>query len=48
DKGRCGAKEVESSAEEIQAQAKQLAQLLRDASFVVAHTGAGLSTAAGV
>ena len=39
--------EVECSQEQVRAKAKRLATLLRDATMVVVHTGAGLSTAAG-
>ena len=46
-KGRCGAVEVECSPMQMRAKAKELATLIRDAPMVVAHTGAGLSTAAG-
>ncbi|CAM9765731.1 unnamed protein product, partial [Laminaria digitata] len=47
-KGRCGAVEIECSQDQVRAKAKQLAALLRDAPMVVVHTGAGLSTAAGI
>eukprot|EP00904_Undaria_pinnatifida_P005229 jgi/Undpi1/1836/HiC_scaffold_12.g05223.m1 len=47
-KGRCGAVEVECSPRQMRAKAKELTTLIRDAPMVVAHTGAGLSTAAGI
>lgn len=47
DKGRLGGREVELPPEEVKEKAQQLAQLIRGASFVVVHTGAGLSTSAG-
>ncbi|CAM9968978.1 unnamed protein product, partial [Ectocarpus fasciculatus] len=47
-KGRCGAAESEMPHAKVQAEAKRLAGLLRAAPIVVAHTGAGLSTAAGI
>ncbi|CAM9543974.1 unnamed protein product [Ascophyllum nodosum] len=48
DKGRLGEAELESPPHEIKEKAQRLARLLRDASIVVVHTGAGLSTAAGI
>ncbi|CAN0028775.1 unnamed protein product [Scytosiphon promiscuus] len=47
-KGRCGGAEVELPPRKVAAEAKRLAELLKGASFVVVHTGAGLSTAAGI
>ncbi|CAM9384627.1 unnamed protein product [Ectocarpus sp. 12 AP-2014] len=47
-KGRCGAAESEMTHAKVQAEAKRLAGLLRAAPIAVAHTGAGLSTAAGI
>jgi len=49
DKGQCGdevAEEQESSAIVIQ-KAIKIADAVREAGYVVAHTGAGISTAAG-
>ncbi|CAN0081010.1 unnamed protein product [Pylaiella littoralis] len=47
-KGRCGGAEDAISNEKLRTESKRLAQMLRGAPIVVAHTGAGLSTAAGI
>ncbi|KAL2083876.1 hypothetical protein ACEWY4_019394 [Coilia grayii] len=47
-KGVCGIPEVFDSPEELQRKVGELAQLIRDAQYLVVHTGAGISTSAGI
>lgn len=47
-KGRCGLPEKYDSAEEIQGKVRQLAEWVKSSSHFVVHTGAGISTAAGI
>lgn len=49
-KGRCGDEvaEEEESPRSVEAKARALADLVRRAGYCVAHTGAGISTAAGI
>ncbi|KAI9351448.1 DHS-like NAD/FAD-binding domain-containing protein [Obelidium mucronatum] len=49
DKGLCGDKELEETEEIVREKVKKLAQLIRDANGeTLIHTGAGISTSAGV
>lgn len=47
-KGRCGMPEKYDSQEEIREKVKQLAEWVKTSSHFVVHTGAGISTAAGI
>ncbi|XP_033750534.1 NAD-dependent protein deacetylase sirtuin-6-like [Pecten maximus] len=47
-KGRCGLPEKYDSPEEVQEKVKQLAEWVKKSSHFVVHTGAGISTAAGI
>ncbi|XP_071964314.1 NAD-dependent protein deacylase sirtuin-6-like [Antedon mediterranea] len=47
-KGKCGMPEVFDSIEKLDANVKQLAEWISDSQNVVVHTGAGISTAAGI
>jgi len=47
-KGKLGLPETFDSTEVLEKSIKQLAQLIRDAKYVVMHTGAGISTSAGI
>ncbi|KPP57714.1 NAD-dependent protein deacetylase sirtuin-6-like [Scleropages formosus] len=48
DKGVCGLPEVFDSPEQLRCQVAALAQMIRDAKYLVVHTGAGISTSAGI
>ncbi|XP_072524758.1 NAD-dependent protein deacylase sirtuin-6 isoform X1 [Salminus brasiliensis] len=48
DKGICGLPEVFDGAEEFKAKVEMLAQLIRDSQYMVVHSGAGISTSAGI
>lgn len=48
DKGICGLPEVFDNAEELKAKVETLAQLIRDSQYMVVHSGAGISTSAGI
>ncbi|XP_061456746.1 NAD-dependent protein deacylase sirtuin-6 isoform X1 [Rhineura floridana] len=48
DKGKCGLPEFFDPPDELDRKVHQLADLIRDASHVVFHTGAGISTASGI
>ncbi|KAK7492502.1 hypothetical protein BaRGS_00016168 [Batillaria attramentaria] len=47
-KGRCGMPETFDAAEVVETKVKQLADLMRQSAFTVFHTGAGVSTSAGI
>ncbi|XP_021355228.1 NAD-dependent protein deacetylase sirtuin-6-like isoform X2 [Mizuhopecten yessoensis] len=47
-KGRCGLPEKHDSTEEVQEKVRQLAEWVKASSHFVVHTGAGISTAAGI
>ncbi|KAM5190076.1 NAD-dependent protein deacylase sirtuin-6 isoform 4-T4 [Callospermophilus lateralis] len=48
DKGKCGLPEIFDPPEELERKVRELAQLVSRASHVVFHTGAGISTGAGI
>uniref|UniRef100_A0A3B1JUH2 protein acetyllysine N-acetyltransferase n=1 Tax=Astyanax mexicanus TaxID=7994 RepID=A0A3B1JUH2_ASTMX len=48
DKGICGLPEEFDSAEDLKAKVETLAQLIRDSQYMVVHSGAGISTSAGI
>jgi mono-ADP-ribosyltransferase sirtuin 6 len=48
DKGLCGDAELEDNPETIQVQAEELAQMIKNSKRTIIHTGAGISTSAGV
>nr|XP_046263253.1 NAD-dependent protein deacetylase sirtuin-6 [Scatophagus argus] len=48
DKGVCGLPEVFDSPEEIKAKVEILAQLIKESQYFVVHSGAGISTSAGI
>ncbi|KAL8591258.1 hypothetical protein ACOMHN_017582 [Nucella lapillus] len=48
DKGKCGLPETFDSAEAVEEKVQQLAAMVRRSSFTVFHTGAGISTSAGI
>ncbi|XP_058138070.1 NAD-dependent protein deacylase sirtuin-6 isoform X2 [Dasypus novemcinctus] len=48
DKGKCGLPEIFDPPEELERKVRELAQLVWRASYVVFHTGAGISTASGI
>lgn len=48
DKGKCGVPEVEDSADVVDAKIIELASMIAAAKKIVLHTGAGISTAAGI
>ncbi|KAG8594256.1 hypothetical protein GDO81_001131 [Engystomops pustulosus] len=48
DKGRCGLPELFDSPEELNQKVDELADMVRKASNVVIHTGAGISTSCGI
>ncbi|XP_067824159.1 NAD-dependent protein deacetylase sirtuin-6 [Heptranchias perlo] len=47
-KGKCGLPENFDSPEELERKVLELADLVRNASYVVVHTGAGISTSSGI
>lgn len=48
DKGRCGDAEFEEPLEIVSDKVRQLADLIRHSRHCILHTGAGISTAAGI
>ncbi|XP_075060963.1 NAD-dependent protein deacylase sirtuin-6 isoform X4 [Mixophyes fleayi] len=48
DKGRCGLPEVFDPQDELHQKVEELADMIRKASYVVFHTGAGISTSCGI
>ncbi|XP_067331255.1 NAD-dependent protein deacetylase sirtuin-6 isoform X2 [Channa argus] len=48
DKGVCGLPEVFDSADEVKAKVETLAHLIKESKFLVVHSGAGISTSAGI
>ncbi|KAG8014089.1 NAD-dependent protein deacetylase sirtuin-6 [Nibea albiflora] len=48
DKGVCGLPEVFDSPEELKAKVDTLAQLIKESEYLVVHSGAGISTSAGI
>ncbi|KAA8587249.1 hypothetical protein FQN60_016695 [Etheostoma spectabile] len=48
DKGVCGLPETFDSPEEVKAKVETLAQLIKESQYLVVHSGAGISTAAGI
>ncbi|XP_056429938.1 NAD-dependent protein deacylase sirtuin-6 [Hyla sarda] len=48
DKGRCGLPEIFDSPEDLNKKVKELADMVRKASYIVFHTGAGISTSCGI
>ncbi|XP_034470350.1 NAD-dependent protein deacetylase sirtuin-6 [Hippoglossus hippoglossus] len=48
DKGVCGLPETFDSAEEAKVKVETLAQLIKESQFLVVHSGAGISTSAGI
>ncbi|XP_069623959.1 NAD-dependent protein deacylase sirtuin-6 isoform X6 [Ranitomeya imitator] len=48
DKGRCGLPEIFDTTEELRKKVVDLAEMIRKASNVVVHTGAGISTSCGI
>lgn len=48
DKGKCGLPETFDTPEELERKVLQLAELIKQASHVVFHTGAGISTSSGI
>lgn len=48
DKGVCGLPEVFDSPEELKAKVETLAQLIKESQYLVVHSGAGISTSAGI
>ncbi|KAG9480690.1 hypothetical protein GDO78_012252 [Eleutherodactylus coqui] len=48
DKECCGLPEIFDSPEELHQKVKELADMIRKASYVVVHTGAGISTSCGI
>ncbi|XP_077188323.1 NAD-dependent protein deacylase sirtuin-6 isoform X1 [Paroedura picta] len=48
DKGKCGLPEIFDLPDELEIKIHELASLIRDSSYVVFHTGAGISTASGI
>ncbi|XP_078411760.1 NAD-dependent protein deacylase sirtuin-6 isoform X3 [Cetorhinus maximus] len=47
-KGKCGLPEIFDPPEELERKVLELADLVRNASYVVVHTGAGISTSSGI
>ncbi|KAL4608071.1 NAD-dependent protein deacetylase sirtuin-6 isoform X1 [Arapaima gigas] len=47
-KGMCGLPEVFDSPEQLRCKVATLAQMIREAKYLVVHTGAGISTSAGI
>ncbi|XP_072261176.1 NAD-dependent protein deacylase sirtuin-6 isoform X2 [Pyxicephalus adspersus] len=48
DKGQCGLPEIFDSPEELRVKVQELAGMIKRASYVVFHTGAGISTSCGI
>ncbi|KAG8443026.1 hypothetical protein GDO86_011733 [Hymenochirus boettgeri] len=48
DKGKCGLPEVFDSQDELRCKVEELANMIRGSSYVVFHTGAGISTSCGI
>ncbi|XP_047225120.1 NAD-dependent protein deacetylase sirtuin-6 isoform X2 [Girardinichthys multiradiatus] len=48
DKGVCGLPESFDSPEELKAKVENIAQLIKESQYLVVHTGAGISTSAGI
>uniref|UniRef100_A0A3B4Y1B8 protein acetyllysine N-acetyltransferase n=1 Tax=Seriola lalandi dorsalis TaxID=1841481 RepID=A0A3B4Y1B8_SERLL len=48
DKGVCGLPEVFDSPEELKVKVETLAQLIKESQYLVVHSGAGISTSAGI
>uniref|UniRef100_A0A3B4Z767 protein acetyllysine N-acetyltransferase n=1 Tax=Stegastes partitus TaxID=144197 RepID=A0A3B4Z767_9TELE len=48
DKGVCGLPETFDSPEELKAKAETLAELIKESQYLVVHSGAGISTSAGI
>lgn len=48
DKGKCGLPEVFDPQEELERKVQELAELVKNSSYTVFHTGAGISTASGI
>uniref|UniRef100_A0A673AGG0 NAD-dependent protein deacylase sirtuin-6 n=1 Tax=Sphaeramia orbicularis TaxID=375764 RepID=A0A673AGG0_9TELE len=48
DKGVCGLPEIFDGPEKLKTKVETLAQLIKDSEYLVVHTGAGISTAAGI
>ncbi|XP_029470105.1 NAD-dependent protein deacetylase sirtuin-6 isoform X2 [Rhinatrema bivittatum] len=48
DKGKCGLPEIFDPQPEVERKVCKLAELIRNSSYVVFHTGAGISTASGI
>ncbi|EDV26281.1 NAD-dependent protein deacetylase sirtuin-6 [Trichoplax sp. H2] len=47
-KGKCGQAEIFDSTEVLQSKIKQLAEMIKASKYIVVHTGAGISTSAGI
>ena len=47
-KGKCGQPEKFDAPQVLDTKVKQLVEMVRSSSFVVFHTGAGISTSAGI
>ena len=47
-KGKCGQPETFDKPEVVDTKVRQLVDLVRSSSFIVFHTGAGISTSAGI
>lgn len=47
-KGKCGMPETFDTDEVVSTKVKELADLVRNSKYFVVHTGAGISTAAGI
>ncbi|KAJ1085227.1 hypothetical protein NDU88_005360 [Pleurodeles waltl] len=48
DKGKCGLPEVFDPQDELERKVQELAELVKNSSYTVFHTGAGISTASGI
>ncbi|KAM8838584.1 NAD-dependent protein deacylase sirtuin-6 isoform 2-T2 [Synchiropus picturatus] len=48
DKGVCGLPEIFDSPEELKSKVETLAQLIKESQYMVVHSGAGISTSAGI
>ena len=47
-KGKCGLPETFDPQDLVERKVEELAQMMRSSSFIVFHTGAGISTSAGI